>query len=267
MLTRAKADDAPSAQSCLNCGRPITDETFCPQCGQKTATQRLTTKNFIVEVFMGLLRVNKGFVFTAVQLLIHPWEVIRNYINGKRVKYSGPIQTLLVICFLLVILGYLNNEEQVSIETITGISWLEDPSMRYLKKTLTAFLTNPALPYLLLFIPALPVLRLVYKNYGARRYNTAEYLLAGLYMSDSFLCCELVTYPLEYISSDIATAVSFFYFTALAIISIVKAFHSRTKTIGRTIFLLISCILLSVAFYLMLLLSIGIIVACSLQKF
>lgn len=48
----------------------------------------------------GLLRINRGFLFTAKHLLFHPWKVIREYLKGKRVNYTSPVNMLVILCFL-----------------------------------------------------------------------------------------------------------------------------------------------------------------------
>lgn len=58
---------------------------------------------------MSFARMTPGFWDTFVGLMFHPWEVIRQYIHGKRVKYSPPItmviQLLLYFTFIYTVLG------------------------------------------------------------------------------------------------------------------------------------------------------------------
>lgn len=252
---------ADAGKHCLNCRHTLSDEAFCPRCGQNTSTRRLTTKFFITEVLTGLLRVNKGFIFTATRLTVAPWSVIRNYINGRRVRYTGPVQTLLILCFILLIINYFRGSEN-SVDNIDEIKFItgNETVAAIIKEIFHLFISTPALQYILLFIPALPILRLVYRNFGASRYNTAEYLLAGLYMSDTLLCGKVITSPLSFFDIEAASIATTVYFIFIASKSILKAFHSETMTPLRSARLLITYILLTLTVYFTVTLLIAIII-------
>lgn len=95
--------------TCFNCGR-TSSGVYCPDCGQLLQTsKRITMKSFWKEVVMSFASLTPGFWRTFVGLLLHPWQVIRQYINGQRVKYSPPVtmvmQLLLYSTFIYTILG------------------------------------------------------------------------------------------------------------------------------------------------------------------
>lgn len=68
-------------------------------------------KTFWKGVALSFARMTPGFWSTFVGLLIHPWVVIREYLRGKRVKYSPPvtmvIQLLLYSTFIYTVLGHI----------------------------------------------------------------------------------------------------------------------------------------------------------------
>ena len=91
---------------CLNCGHPFSgQEKFCPDCGQANKGNRITFRNFIHEVFNGLFNFDAKFWNTIIPLLINPGKVSRDYIDGKRQRYTNPFRfylTVSIIFFLLV---------------------------------------------------------------------------------------------------------------------------------------------------------------------
>lgn len=77
-------EETATETRCRNCDT-VYSGNFCPHCGQAADTSRLQTRSFFVDMLKGLLRVNRGLLFTGWNLLIHPWQVIRDYIQCRRV--------------------------------------------------------------------------------------------------------------------------------------------------------------------------------------
>ncbi len=92
--------------SCLNCGHPFFGaEKFCPDCGQANKGNKITFWSFVHEVFNGLFNFEAKFWTTIIPLLIKPGKVSRDYIDGKRQRYSNPFRfylTVSIIFFLLI---------------------------------------------------------------------------------------------------------------------------------------------------------------------
>lgn len=92
--------------NCLNCGYPFTKkENYCPECGQKNKGKKITLSNFIREVFAGFFSWDAKFWRTLIPLLINPGKVSKDYIEGKRDRYSNPFRfylTVSVIFFLII---------------------------------------------------------------------------------------------------------------------------------------------------------------------
>jgi len=82
-------------QTCLNCGAALT-ENYCARCGQKSAVKRLDWHGFVEEVFHFFTHIEKGFLRTARQLIIHPGRVLKNYLDGKRKTYHKPLSFFLI---------------------------------------------------------------------------------------------------------------------------------------------------------------------------
>ena len=98
-------------RTCPYCGGASSGR-YCPDCGQPLqASPKITMKLFWKEAAMSFTSLTPGFWNTFVGLLLHPWEVIRQYIHGQRANLSSPItmmmQLLLYSAFFYTILGHI----------------------------------------------------------------------------------------------------------------------------------------------------------------
>lgn len=85
-------------KECLNCGASTT-EKFCCRCGQKTDTQRITTKHFIAhDLLHGVWHLDKGIFFTIKEAISRPGQAALDYINGRRIRYYN----VFYLCLLLI---------------------------------------------------------------------------------------------------------------------------------------------------------------------
>ena len=90
---------------CLNCGHPFFgNEKYCPNCGQKNKSKKITFKSFLVEVFNGFISWDAKFWKTLIPLLTKPGKVSKDYISGKRSRYSNPFQFYLSVSILFFII-------------------------------------------------------------------------------------------------------------------------------------------------------------------
>jgi len=84
-------------KSCLNCGHEISDE-FCPHCGQKSDTARITSRTLIKSDILGSVwHVEAKFLRTLKHVLLGPGRMGMDYISGKRVKYYSLFFLLLIL--------------------------------------------------------------------------------------------------------------------------------------------------------------------------
>ena len=109
---------------CLNCGHPFFgNEKYCPNCGQKNKSKKIAFKSFLVEVFNGFISWDAKFWKTLIPLLTKPGKVSKDYISGKRSRYSNPFQFYLSVSILFfIILGLTKkyNEFQEARMNIQG---------------------------------------------------------------------------------------------------------------------------------------------------
>ncbi len=91
----------------MNCGYPLQD-LYCGHCGQKADPGRINFSFLCSEVFHFFTHLEKGFLFTSFQMIVHPGQTAKNFIDGKRKNYQSPISYFLIwttiyILFLLLI--------------------------------------------------------------------------------------------------------------------------------------------------------------------
>jgi len=95
---------------CLNCEYPfIGSEIFCPTCGQKDKGDQLTFGAFAKEIFNGFISWDSKIWRTCIPLLTKPGKVSKEYIAGKRARYSNPFRLYLTVSVLFFLIVGINN--------------------------------------------------------------------------------------------------------------------------------------------------------------
>ena len=246
---------------CLNCGATLYEGNFCHICGQAANTGRLTTKNMGVVVLSSLTRINKHFLHTVKYLLICPWRVITDYIKGKRVAYTAPVQLLIVLTFLLVVVSpFIGSDiglakDYGNVTLLAGENWLVS-GVNAVFRTIISSLT---LTFLLMLIPAVPVLQLVHRIAGVRKYNLAEYIVGALYVSCFILVIDLVSLPLDGLNnlclgekSGLSVMIEGCFVLTILFMTLFKSFASSGKGRLAKILLIVLFCMLCFLFYLFL---------------
>lgn len=81
------------------------DENFCPNCGQENKSNKITFGSFLHEIFAGFTSWDAKFWRTIIPLITKPGRVSKDYIQGKRARYTNPFRfylTTSIIFFLLI---------------------------------------------------------------------------------------------------------------------------------------------------------------------
>lgn len=94
---------SPASSTCQNCGTALTDR-FCPACGQKADTHRITWGWLWHEVQHSIFHVDRGLLFTLKELFTRPGIAIREFLDGKRAGRFKPFATLVVVATLYSLL-------------------------------------------------------------------------------------------------------------------------------------------------------------------
>lgn len=232
---------------CLNCGTEINDK-FCPHCGQSAATpSKLKMKNFGKGVIMSFGRLTPGFFNTAKGLLLYPWDVIRDHIHGKHIRYSPPI-TMIIQVFLYATILYTFLDSVFGTDLISIYKF--DEGIGYKGENPILKMIDQSVVFQTFFIgvPTCFGIYLGFFRHGSRKYNFAEYLAAFTYMYAAISIYDIIL-NLLYIIPGINFDISGFTVIiaiAFSFIVIFKAFPQNKK--WKTVLLLLWSFLLGIIF-------------------
>jgi hypothetical protein len=97
---RIAADEVMT--DCLNCGAPLSG-TFCAACGQRVVPADPTVAEFAGDAWQELSGYD-GRIASTCKALMHPGQLTRDYLSGRRARYLSPVRLYLtasVIYFLV----------------------------------------------------------------------------------------------------------------------------------------------------------------------
>ena len=97
---RAAAEPLPAAEAaptaCANCDAPLAGE-FCARCGQRAWRGRFTLRAIFAQHVAGALDLDRGLLFTFVELFRRPGHMVRDYVRGHTVSYANPVKYFLIM--------------------------------------------------------------------------------------------------------------------------------------------------------------------------
>jgi Protein of unknown function (DUF3667) len=196
-MERMVETTASASQPCRNCDASLVHgQRYCPVCGQKAHTPRLTLREIGKEFIHALAHVDRSALSLILQLLIRPGTVALEYVSGKRKRYFGPF------AFLAVAVAFTSAVIAVSgFQAVTA----SNPNM------LVDFLQRHVN---LLFFAQVPLLAACCRVIGIREpFNYAEYLVLASYMTAMHLLYyAVVVVPVWYVlHSDAVLMTRLFY--------------------------------------------------------
>ncbi|GAB4490614.1 MAG: hypothetical protein OHK0019_09730 [Saprospiraceae bacterium] len=187
---------------CKNCTNEF-EGKFCPQCGQKAKTKRITTKQVFSEVRQRIFHYEQGFWYTSKQLLTRPGHSIREYLEGKRVKHIKPVKFMFwtsAISFLLFHLIGLDKEMAQKIAEQQGTS--SPIGQQLSQKIFQTFSDHPAI-MMFLMIPMIAFWSwLLFRRRG---YNFAEHFVLNTFLMGDLSLASIATLPISKLLSSIST--------------------------------------------------------------
>ena len=96
-------DTSTRPTHCANCGTSLAGR-YCGRCGQDSHAS-LSFGHFLHEFVEGLFHVDSKFWLTLRTLLIRPGLLTELYLGGKRLSYSPPFRSYLVISLVYFVLA------------------------------------------------------------------------------------------------------------------------------------------------------------------
>lgn len=181
-------------KQCLNCARQL-EGKYCPDCGQKTSTSRLTFHQVAHDLQHSLLHLDKG----ALKNIRSIWQpsLIRGYLAGKRVGFFNPIVLLLFVCGVMAFV-----EQHFQIKVAQQVEGSSDTTAYHVGRTAAALYHDWAK-----YLEALLVLPLGVFAWLLLKKKTGYNLIEHFY-AQSFVVCNmnllgLVLYPVLRYSSPV----------------------------------------------------------------
>jgi hypothetical protein len=93
---------------CLNCNHPLDiSDKFCPNCGQKNSTKRLSLKDFVDEFLANFYAYDSKVKNTTIKLFTKPGKAAKEFIDGKRQTYANPFRFYLSVSLIYFIFSGL----------------------------------------------------------------------------------------------------------------------------------------------------------------
>ncbi len=187
---------------CKNCKYPIENYDFCPKCGAKKITKRITFPYLISEFTNRFFNVNNSFFKTFWHLFTKPEEVIGGYINGLRKRYISAFGYFAISLTLTGFYAYIVKDRMEELISLNSTSEQQlaitqtSSDFSYQYQSLISFIIIPLLALLS---------RLIFINY--KRYNITEHLVIYLYAYSHIVTVgSFLTLPLVFITDNLYVA-------------------------------------------------------------
>ncbi|MCU0420020.1 MAG: DUF3667 domain-containing protein [Cyclobacteriaceae bacterium] len=178
--------------NCQNCGTSIRGK-FCTECGQRTTVKRLTWRDGWNDFWSRVYGFDGMFPRTLRDLTLRPGKAAREYINGVRVKYYGPVGYLflMVTLFLLVasMLGISMAEFFGSQQAGMGMEQSEGQA-KFNKMLFEAISENMRL-FSFCLIPFITLMAMLF--FRKSKLNFLEHSVMPLYLSGHIYWLSIIT--------------------------------------------------------------------------
>lgn len=151
--------------NCKNCDEPLTTR-FCGHCGQEKAT-RITFKELLKTIQMGLLEFRSPFLHTFKMMTIAPGKVCRDYVEGKRERYFNPIKYAFWTITILVFIATLTNNSLADVNVFQTEQTSKDEHEIAFQSTIGSLIESAY--FFITFVSAgmlALILKLFYRKHG-----------------------------------------------------------------------------------------------------
>lgn len=194
---------------CKNCANRF-EGKYCNQCGQSAHTERLNFHFFIHEIEHGVFHFNHSILSTLKMLFTRPGAFIRDYLAGKRVAFTSPITTVILIATVFALFNHFlgshsTNHTTEHDDTVASI--------------IRGWIDHHYVWFSLLTIPVYSIGTWVaFRNQG---YNYVEYMALNCYKGAQRLFVHLFTLPLVILlehSNNFHILIAILYFIDIILI-------------------------------------------------
>jgi hypothetical protein len=89
---------------CQNCDAPLTD-AYCAVCGQARRSPVGSLSTFLAHAFEEVTSLDSRLLRTVRALFLRPGHLTREYLDGRRVRYTQPVQLYLIAAALFFLMA------------------------------------------------------------------------------------------------------------------------------------------------------------------
>ena len=186
---------------CKNCNTTLVGD-FCHNCGQKSATRRITLKSLFRDLSHAFTSADKGIIYTILQLYRHPGEMIRLYISGRRVRFFPPFTLMLILTGLYGLINHFTPIEHVTAEQIDAIG-AESNVHLGLWSSIIEWVSNSETFMTLFMLPfSALAIKWMFNGISRIKYNFAEYLYIAAYICSQRLIVRILMLAIPFIWNE-----------------------------------------------------------------
>lgn len=161
----------PPVPACANCGAALTGP-FCAECGQRRVDGRLSVRQVAAETLASAADMDRGLLHTMAGLTVRPGEVVRDYLNGRTVRWTGPAKYF-VLVMAMVVLVYVQAGIGERLAAVSGSTVGTEGIAKFVQTHLN-----------LLIAAGVPFSALgTWVAYRRYRLNYAEHVVLNLYVN------------------------------------------------------------------------------------
>ncbi len=166
---------------CKNCAS-VFEGKFCPQCGQKAKTKRITFTHLIHEIPESIFQVETGLPFTIKGLFTKPVGFLRDYFLGKRVQYYKPLGYVILLSTISSIISYfVSLYLRIHYHPVRVEKKLEGTAL-LMHKSAVFFAQYNSVFYFLM----IPIISLCSFLFFYKKYNYWEHFITNTYLTAQF---------------------------------------------------------------------------------
>lgn len=188
-------------KSCKNCDFTF-DGKFCPQCGQKAKTKRITIRQVLKDIQQHFIHVDQGFLYTIRELLVRPGHAIREYLAGKRVRHVRPLKFMFwSVAISFLVFHYIGLDQDMMQKMDNQQSGSE--RARQLSGKIFQLISDHPTVLLFFMVPMIALWSLVL--FRRKGYNYAEHFVLNAFLMGELSLATVLTAPLSKLISSMTT--------------------------------------------------------------
>ena len=187
---------------CKNCACEF-EGKFCPQCGQKAKTKRITIKQVIAEARQRIFHYEQGFWYTSRALLLRPGHASREYLEGKRVKHIKPVKFMFWAAAISFLVFHLVGLDRALMEKIAAQQQENNPVGQQLSQKIFQLFSNHPAVLMFLMIPLIAFWS--WLLFRRQAYNYAEHFVLNTFLMGEVSLASIFISPISRLISNFST--------------------------------------------------------------